>query len=109
MRMTMTTLGAVLGLSLTMAAAPVAFAGEPDTMESQPAPHQSQNSFRQGGQTIGHDAHSAAKAVGHGTHEVLTTVGHGARDTTKAIGHGTRDFFHGIGHGLKDGWHEVTE
>ncbi len=106
MRMTAKTLGLILGLS--MAAAP-AFAGEPDTMNDQPVQHPRQNGFRQGGQTIGHDAHTAAKTVGHGVRDTTRAIGHGARDTTRAIGHGTRDFFHGIGNGLRDGWHDATE
>lgn len=100
---------AILVLSAWAVGAPAVYAGEPETMSDSRIEHRQTNGFRQGGQTIGRDAHTAAKAVGHGTRDATRAVGHGVRDTTKAIGHGTRDFFHGIGNGLRDGWHEATE
>jgi hypothetical protein len=100
---------AILALSVLAIGAPAAFAGEPETMSDNRVEHRPVNGVRQGGETIGSDAHSAAKAVGHGTRDATRAVGHGVRDTTKAIGHGTRDFFRGIGTGLRDGWHEATE
>lgn len=65
---------AILVLSALAVGAPAAYAGEPETMSDSRIEHRETNGLRQGGQTIGSEAHTSTKTVSHGTRDATRAV-----------------------------------